>query len=64
MRLDGGGWPVMYLGGAVAAMWLRRQMYRIAMHWWQMLEGDEWEYQRSISTAYDVYDTGTVVIYE
>ena len=32
--------------------------------WWALLEGDEWYYQRSINTAYDVYDTGTVVIYE
>jgi hypothetical protein len=32
--------------------------------WWDLLEGDEWHYQRGVNTAYDTYDTGTVVMYE
>ena len=59
---------MMDLGGAVAAMWLRRQMYRIAMHWWQMLEDDEWGYQTQLDfmpiQGGELWPSGTVVIYE
>ena len=47
------------LSAAVAQSWLERTLARIRPAWWQMLDGDEWEYQCPV--WWQRYDSGTVV---
>jgi hypothetical protein len=46
-----------------AVLWLNRQMERLHNpQWWQIIEPDEWQYQRPV--YWELYGSGTVVVYE
>jgi hypothetical protein len=51
------------LASVVAQSWLKRQVARMDnLRWWQLHTAAEWQYQRPF--WWEIYPSGTVVIYE